>query len=130
MLEPRGFPAVKACWSCPVLPPPMTSLVLAIFGLLADSTMVPSIRQFLSVAVHAGNPRSGNLATHLLPPRNGLRLIGSPHRHPGAWRTFHMGKLKGVSFGSLDRRPLYSWALSGCSSVVCTSLRPLDMGLL
>ncbi|GKV29259.1 hypothetical protein SLEP1_g38198 [Rubroshorea leprosula] len=36
------------------------------------------------MAVHAGDPRSGNLATHLLPPRNGLRLIGSPHRHLGA----------------------------------------------
>ncbi|GKV38141.1 hypothetical protein SLEP1_g46084 [Rubroshorea leprosula] len=69
------------------------------FGWLADSAVVPSIRQLLSVAVNAGDPRSGNLMTHLLPPGIGLRLIGSPHRHPGAWRTFHMGRLKGVPFG-------------------------------
>ncbi|GKV50373.1 hypothetical protein SLEP1_g57080 [Rubroshorea leprosula] len=99
MLELPGFLATQACWSCPVLPPPMT---------LLDPAVVPSIRQFLSVAVHVGDPRSGNLATHLLPPGNGLRLIGSPHQHPGAWRTFHMGRLKGVPFGSLDRRLLYS----------------------
>ncbi|GKV27440.1 hypothetical protein SLEP1_g36612 [Rubroshorea leprosula] len=96
----------------------------------SDPAVVPSIRQFLSVAVHAEDPRSGNLATHLLPPGISLCLIGSPHRHLGAWRTFHMGRLKGVLFGSLDRRAVYSWALSGCSSVMYTSLRSLDMGLL
>ncbi|GKV40279.1 hypothetical protein SLEP1_g47946 [Rubroshorea leprosula] len=121
MLEPLGFPAAQACWSRLVLPPPMT---------LLDPAVVPSIRQLLLVSVHAGDPRSGNLATHLLPPGNGLRLIGSPHRHLGAWHTFHMGRLKGVPFGSLDRRPLYSWALCGCSSVMCTSFQPLDMDLL
>ncbi|GKU95202.1 hypothetical protein SLEP1_g8591 [Rubroshorea leprosula] len=149
MLEPPGFPAVQACWSRPVLPPPTTIPGLSafgsgdprpylanlvrcslFFGWLADSAVVPSIRQLLAVAVNAGDPRSGNLATHLLLPGIGLRLIGSPHRHPGAWRTFHMGRLKGVPFGSLDRRLLYSCALSGCSSVMCTSLRPLKMGLL
>ncbi|GKV09248.1 hypothetical protein SLEP1_g20775 [Rubroshorea leprosula] len=41
-----------------------------------------------------------------------------------------MGRLKGVPFGSLDRRPRNNWVLSGCSSVMCTSLRPLDLGLL
>ncbi|GKV50467.1 hypothetical protein SLEP1_g57167 [Rubroshorea leprosula] len=68
------------------------------FGWLADSTVVPSIRQLLAMAVNTGDPRSSNLATHLLPPGIGLRLIGSPHRHPEAWRTFHIGRLKGVPF--------------------------------
>ncbi|GKV17499.1 hypothetical protein SLEP1_g27999 [Rubroshorea leprosula] len=34
--------------------------------------------------------------------RIGLRLIGTPHRHPGAWHTFHMSRLKDVPFRSLD----------------------------
>ncbi|GKV31890.1 hypothetical protein SLEP1_g40547 [Rubroshorea leprosula] len=69
-------------------------------------------------------------ASRDLPPGIGLRLIWFPHRHPGAWRTFHMDRLKGVPFRSLNRRPLYSYALSGCSSVMYTSFRPLEMGLL
>ncbi|GKV38753.1 hypothetical protein SLEP1_g46632 [Rubroshorea leprosula] len=92
------------------------------FGWLADSAMVPSIWQLLSVAVNVGDPRSGNLATHLLPPGIGLRLIESPHWHPRAWHTFHMGRLKGVSFRSLDRRALYNRAISGCSSVMYPSV--------
>ncbi|GKU87294.1 hypothetical protein SLEP1_g1718 [Rubroshorea leprosula] len=121
MLEPPGFLAVQA-WLEPNCAP--SSDDPSGFG---GGPLHPAASL---VEVYAGDPRFGNLATHLLPPGIGLRRIRSLHQHPGAWRTFHMGRLKGVLFGSLDRRPLYSWVLSGCSSVLCTSLRPLEMGLL
>ncbi|GKV49751.1 hypothetical protein SLEP1_g56485 [Rubroshorea leprosula] len=36
MLEPPGFSAAQACWSRPVLPPPMTLLGLSAFVSLFD----------------------------------------------------------------------------------------------